>query len=141
MKNLLLFFCCFPILAKAQNFHFATRLGLAGYQGDLKQASKPLSQLNLMGSLGALYDLTEHITARSYLTYTKLQGDDKKGTSVMQQRNLNFQTKLLDWELTAQYNLFSLNDRWWSPYIFAGIGIYHYNPYTKDASGNKVFLQ
>jgi hypothetical protein len=59
----------------------------------------------------------------------------------MQQRNLNFRTKIADWELTGQYNLFSLNDRWWTPYIFAGIGVYHFNPYTKDTAGNKYFLQ
>jgi hypothetical protein len=26
-----------------------------------------------------------------------------------------------------------LNDKWWTPYVFAGIGLYHFNPYTKDS--------
>lgn len=94
-----------------------------------------------MGSIGVRYDLSEHLTARSYLTLTSLRGDDRKGTVSMQQRNLNFQTRLFDWELTAQYSLFSLNDRWWSPYVFAGIGLYHFNPYTKDSADNKIFLK
>jgi opacity protein-like surface antigen len=141
MKNLMLGIFCFPLLANAQNFHFAARLGLAGYQGDLKAKSITLSQTKLMGSIGARYDLSEHVTARSYLTLTSLQADDKKGTDVMQQRNLNFKTKLLDWELSAQYNLFSLNDRWWTPYVFAGVGLFHFNPYTDDGNGNKVFLK
>lgn len=141
MKNLLLGLCCLPLLASAQNFHFAARLGLAGYQGDLKAKSITLSQTRLMGSIGARYDLSEHITARSYITLTSLQADDKKGTATMQQRNLNFKTRLLDWELTAQYSLFSLNDRWWTPYVFAGVGLYHFNPYTSDANGDKVFLK
>ena len=141
MKNLLTAFCCFPIIAAAQNFHFSGRIGLAGYQGDLKARSISLSQTRLMGSIGARYDLSEHITARSYVTLTSLQADDKKGTASMQQRNLNFKTKIFDWELTAQYNLFSLNDRWWTPYIFAGAGLYHFNPYTKDSADNKVFLK
>ena len=59
----------------------------------------------------------------------------------MQQRNLNFRSKLFDWELTGQYNIFSLNDKWWTPYVFAGIGIYHFNPYTKDSADNKTFLK
>jgi hypothetical protein len=140
MKKLLLALCGLPLIASAQNFHFSGRFGLAGYQGDLKSGSV-FSQDKLMGSIGAIYDLSEHIAARTYFTYTKLQADDKKGTTSMQQRNLNFQTGLFDWELTAQYSLFSLNEKWWTPTIFAGIGIFHFNPYTKDAAGNKVLLQ
>jgi len=141
MKKLLTVILAVPIIAHSQNFHFSGRLGLAGYQGDLKAHSITLSQTKIMGSIGVQYDLSEHLTARSYLTLTSLKADDKKGTASMQQRNLNFQTKLFDWELTAQYDLFSLNDKWWTPYVFAGIGVYHFNPYTKDSSGKKVFLQ
>jgi hypothetical protein len=140
MKKLLLGFIIIPLLGGAQNFHFSARLGIAGYQGDLKAHGISLSQTKLMGSIGARYDVSEHLTARSYLTLASLKADDKKGTAAMQLRNLNFQTKLFDWELTEQYNFFSLNDRWWTPYIFGGVGIYHFNPYTKDADDNKVFL-
>ena len=129
------------MITAAQNFHFSGRLGFANYQGDLKAKAISLSQAKLMGSIGAQYDLSEHITARSYLTLASLHADDKKGTTAMQQRNLNFRSKIADWELTGQYNFFSLNDRWWTPYIFAGIGFYHFNPYTKDTSGKKYFLQ
>jgi opacity protein-like surface antigen len=141
MKKLLLGFIALPFVGVAQNFHFSARLGLAGYQGDLKANTVSLSQTKLMGSIGARYDLSEHVTARTYFTLASLKADDKKGTETMQRRNLNFQTKLFDWELTAQYNLFSLNDRWWTPYAFAGIGLYHFKPYTTDADENKVFLQ
>ncbi|MDP9229212.1 MAG: DUF6089 family protein [Bacteroidota bacterium] len=141
MKKLFIFLCCFPVIASAQNFHFSGRLGIANYQGDLKAKAISLSQARLMGSIGARYDLSEHITARSYFTLTSLQADDKKGTAIMQQRDLNFKTKIFDWELSAQYSLFSLNDRWWTPYVFAGIGIFHFKPYTKDAADNKTFLK
>jgi hypothetical protein len=141
MKNLLVVFCCFPMIAAAQNFHFAARFGMAAYQGDLKAKTISFSQPGLIGSIGARYDLTEHITARSYISMASLKADDKKGTATMQQRNLNFKTRLLDWELTAQYSLFSLNDRWWSPYAFAGIGMYHFKPYTQNEAGDKTFLK
>lgn len=141
MKKLLLLFFLSPLLLFAQNFHFSARLGLAGYQGDLKAKSVSVSQSSFLGSIGARYDLSEHITARSYLTLTSLKADDKKGTASMRRRNLNFQTKLFEWEVSAQYNLFSLNDRWWTPYAYAGIGLYRFNPFTKDTSGNKHFLR
>jgi hypothetical protein len=141
MKKLLFAFCFFPLITVAQNFHFSGRLGIANYQGDLKAKAVSLSQAKLMGSVGVQYDLSEHITARTYVTLTSLRADDKKGTAIMQQRNLNFSSKIADWEITGQYTFLNLNDHWWTPYIFAGIGIYHFNPYTKDTSGTKYFLQ
>lgn len=141
MKKLLIVFSFIPMLSGAQNLYVSARLGFANYQGDLKAKSFSFSQGKLLASLGARYDFSEHISARSYFTLTALQADDKKGTAVMQERNLNFRTKIFDWELTGQYQLFSFNDKWWSPYVFAGIGFFHFKPYTQDENGAKVFLQ
>jgi hypothetical protein len=141
MKKLLFAFCFLPFLALSQNFHFSGRFGMANYQGDLKAKSISLSQAKLMLSLGAKFDLTEHIMARSYFTLTSLQADDKKGTVPMRERNLNFKSKVFDWELTGQYSFFSLNERWWTPYVFAGLGLFHFNPYTNDEAGTKTFLK
>ncbi|MGH2649099.1 MAG: DUF6089 family protein [Ginsengibacter sp.] len=141
MKKLFFAFCFLPLITSAQNFHFSGRLGLANYQGDLKEKAITLSQAKLMGSLGVQYDLSEHITLRSYLTLTSLHADDKKGNAAMQRRNLNFSSKIADLEVTGQYSFFDLNDKWWTPYVFAGIGIYHFNPYTKDTGNKKYFLK
>jgi Outer membrane protein beta-barrel domain len=141
MKKLFFACCLVPIITSAQNFHISGRLGVANYQGDLKAKAISMSQARLMGSLGVQYDLSEHITARSYLTLASLYADDKKGTPAMQRRNLNFRSKITDWELTGQYTFFSLNDRWWTPYVFAGVGLYHFNPYTKDTGDRKYFLR
>jgi hypothetical protein len=130
-----------PLAVLAQDFHFSFRLGMAAYHGDLTQKSLNTSGAGPMASLGARYDLSEHLTARTYFSYMTFGADDKNGSTSMQQRNLNFKTKVFDWELTAQYNLFSLNDKWWTPYVFAGAGVFHFNPYTTDAGGTKGFLQ
>jgi hypothetical protein len=141
MKNLLLFVFFLPLAAASQDFHFSPRIGMMGYQGDLKAQPITLSQTKPMFSLGARYDLTEHIMARSYITYGAITATDKKGTASMKARNLDFSSKILDFELGAQYNILNLNYKWWTPYVFAGIGLYHFNPYTKDAAGAKTFLK
>src|SRR4051812_46389405 len=71
MKKLLLCICFLPMLVSAQNIYFGARLGLAGYHGDLKPMSKPFSQMKFLKSFGLQYDLTEHIAARTYFTWTK----------------------------------------------------------------------
>ena len=78
MKKLLLAFGFLPLASAAQNFHFSGRFGLANYQGDLKKSSVSLSQAKLFFSLGARYDLSEHVMVRSYISLTGLQADDKK---------------------------------------------------------------
>jgi len=141
MKNIIMLLCCSPLTLAAQNFHFSARLGLANYQGDLQAKKVTFKQSKFLGSFGAQYDLSEHFTARTYFTLSSLQADDKKGTAGMQQRNLNFATKLFDWELGAQYNILNLNDNWFTPYLFAGVGLFHFKPYTHAEDGTKTYLQ
>src|SRR5689334_8898371 len=141
MRNIFTLLCCLPLATFAQNFHFSARLGIANYQGDLQAKRVTFKQAKFLGSLGAQYDLSEHFTARTYFTLSSLAADDKYGTSSMKARNLNFNTKLFDWELSAQYNILSLNDSWFTPYLFAGIGLYHFKPYTKAPDGTKTYLQ
>jgi len=140
MRHILLLISSFPLTLSAQNFHFAARAGLANYQGDLQAKSLTMKNSRFMGSFGAHYDLTEHITARTYFSFTKLSGDDKTGTSSMKLRNLNFATNLFEWELSAQYNFLTLNNNWCSPYVFAGIGFFNYKPFT-FYNESKVYLQ
>jgi opacity protein-like surface antigen len=141
MKKLLFLLYFSPFVLQAQNFHFSARAGIANYQGDLQAKKFTLKQGKFLWALGANYDLTEHITARTYFSFTALQADDKKGTASMKQRNLNFATKVFAWELGAQYNFLSLNNSWWTPYVFAGIGIFHFKPYTHQVDGTKTYLQ
>ena len=141
MRNIITLLCCLPLATAAQNFHFSARLGIANYQGDLQAKRVTFKQGKFLGSLGAQYDLSEHFTARTYFTLSSLQADDKKGTSNMQLRNLNFSTKLFEWELGVQYNILSLNNSWFTPYVFAGVGLYHFKPFTRTEDGTKTFLQ
>lgn len=141
MKKLIFAFILLPLFSSAQNFHFSAKLGIASYQGDLKEKSLSLSQSKFMAAIGARYDLTEHIALRSYFTFTGVQADDKKGNASMKARNLNFKSGIIDWEAGIHYSVLDLNNHWWTPYVFAGIGIYHFNPTTKDENGNKVKLQ
>ncbi|RFM30155.1 DUF6089 family protein [Deminuibacter soli] len=141
MKKLLTLLCFCPIAVVAQDLYLSVKAGVANYNGELATSSFTLKQSKIMGSLGARYDITEHIAARTYLTLTSLQANDKYGTPVHQARNLNFKTGLFDWELALQYNFLNLNYNWWTPYVFAGGALYHFNPYTYTTDGIRTNLQ
>jgi hypothetical protein len=40
-----------------------------------------------------------------------------------------------------EYTLFDLAERKFSPYVFAGAALYHFNPFSYDTLGNKHFLR
>ncbi len=142
MKKLLFLICLFPVFLQAQNFHLSFRGGLANYQGDLQKKAFTFQQSKFTGSIGARYDLTEHLLARTHLSFGMLRAADAKSKSAsLQSRNLSFQTNLFEWELGAQYNIFNLNYKWWTPYVFAGGALYRIKPFTADNNGTKVFLQ
>ena len=141
MKKFVLLFCFIPVIGFSQNLFVSLRAGLSNYQGDLQDKGFTFKKSKFIGSVGVRHDLSEHITLRSYLSFTKLSGDDRLSkNSFARARNLNFTTGLQELEISGQYNIFSLNDKWWTPYVFAGIGLFHYKPYT-TFNGSKVFLQ
>jgi Domain of unknown function (DUF6089) len=142
MKNLTLLLLILPALSFAQNTHIGFRFGLANYQGDLQQRRFTFSQAKLVGSIGARYDLSEHLTARGFISYGTIKAADAKNKNTsLQQRNLSFESRIKELELSIQYNLFSLNDKWWTPYAFAGVAFFNFKPYANDNNGNKTFLQ
>lgn len=82
-----------------------------------------------------------------------LEGDDKEapnkgGDEVTRlQRNLNFQSRLLEGYAAVEFYPTVFIEQYedlkgkFRPYGIIGVGIYHFNPKTKDNSGNWVALQ
>jgi hypothetical protein len=125
----------------AQNWHVSGRIGFSNYQGDLQDRRFIMSQAKLTGSLGLRYDISEHITARTFLSLgTLMAADGNNKSNELKKRNLDFHSRIIDFELGAQYQLFSLNNKWWTPYIFGAVGIFNFNPATLTNAGDKVFL-
>jgi hypothetical protein len=126
----------------SQNLQVGIKAGFSNYQGDLQDKRLSLSQARPAISLGLRYDLSSRFIARAFFTYAKLSAADSNNRSTsLQARNLSFQTNLYEGELGIQYQIRDLNDYWWTPYVFAGVGFFHYKPYALDDLDNKVFLQ
>lgn len=123
----------------AQKVWINAQFGAANYQGDLQDKRYTFNQAHAMGSLGLLYDITDHFTARALFSIGKLSGDDKYGKN--SSRNLNFTTNLFEAQLGMQYYLFPLGEKPVTPYAFASVALYKFDPYTFDTSGTKHYLR
>ena len=127
-----------------QGLHLGIFGGLAAYNGDLTSTFLPKKKKVTNGAIGitANYELTDQIMLRSGLTYSIIGGADRfSNRADLVLRNLSFETSLLELSVLGEYYLFNLNDRAYSPYFFAGLAVFHFNPYAYDANHRKVYLK
>ncbi len=141
MKNIyfLFIFYLFSIALKAQNFHLDFFAGIANYQGDLQDNLFPFSQAHFSGGAGISYDLSDRFSIRTGLVFGRVSANDKYGKN--RARNLNFTSNITEGNLELQYYIIPLVQNSLSPYVFAGIAVYHFDPYTYDTTGKKYYLK
>jgi Domain of unknown function (DUF6089) len=127
----------------SQNLHLDFYGGAAFYEGDLQSKRFNLNQAKPAFGLGASYDLSKKFIIRGAANFMKLAGKDEakadvKGTYF---RNLRFNTNIWEAQLAIEYNILDIEERGFTPYGFAGIAAFHFNPYSRDSVGNKIFLR
>lgn len=106
-------------------------VGVAYYMGDLNDGVN-LKHLGLgpSVSLGALYRLTEHVSARGELRFYQVSAHQKYSKNY--QNNLSFKTFNPDINLGLQADLFAYNRHARiNPYLFGGVGVTYLNPKAK----------
>jgi len=141
MKKFLWAVLFIPVGSIAQQLHITVRGGFSGYQGDLQSKQIALNQSNFGFGLGLKYDLNPHWSVRTEFNSGKIEADDKKNDPNLQLRNLSFQSKIVEGNLLLEYSLFNLSERKFTPYAFAGLAVFHFDPYAYDTLGNKIFLK
>lgn len=139
-KIFLIFSICSSITINAQ-LHLGGFVGTANYIGELNDKVYSRTKPALGVSLN--YEVSDRVMLRGGITIGKVEGGDRYSSSdvLKQFRNLSFQSSISEFSLLGELTAFNLYNIKWSPYGFAGLGVYHFNPYTHDATGNKIFLK
>lgn len=142
MKSLFLF--AFAFLFTLQSFaqkrlNLNLFLGTSNYSGDLQDKRFTFSQAHLAGGIGLSHDITDHFSVRGAFKIGKISADDKLGRNKI--RNLNFSSQVTEGDIDIQYLITPLGAHVLTPYLFAGIAIYHFDPYTHDSAGTKLYLK
>lgn len=133
----LILFC--GTCAQSQHLFASLFVGESNYSGDLQEKRFTLIQARPAFGFGLLYEINDKMLIRGDFTYGGLQAHDKYGTKNIS-RNLSFYTTLSEYSIGFEYNFLNLYQYRVSPYIFTGIALYDFNPYTKTENGNIVFL-
>jgi len=132
-------------LAKSQSdLEFTGAVGVASYYGDLVQSSPFFRQPSFAISLGANHYFSPHWAIRGDLSFLTVKGNDSKNKrDDLKARNLSFKSNIWDFSVAGQYDVIDLSSGEHSitPYVFLGVGFFHFNPTTVDRFGNKINLK
>ena len=130
--------CCF-----AQQWQVEVGGGVSGYNGDLSRAAVNFKTLGPSFCANLKYMLPNNfLVLRGGISYGKIQGNDKDNKDPnLVSRNLNFKSNILEGSLIMEVNLVDPTVYDGLPYLFAGVGVFHFNPYTYDHNNTKILLQ
>lgn len=135
MRNLLIFIFSFPLAVFAQeDLSLGFSVGLSNYQGDLTPT--PLSNIRKSHISAAGFLRIQHndfFNTRLNIQYGKVEAADADGESSNAGRNLSFSTTIWEAGLIEEINIIGFHsgtDRFFSPYLFGGVAVFHYNPKT-----------
>jgi hypothetical protein len=126
----------------SSDYNLYLGVGGSGYLGDIVTTNLPiLNQASLSFSAGISYNISDRFRTRLNFALFNLRGDDKLATNeIYKLRNINFKSSVWEVGLLAEYDLLDKEYYEIIPYVFGGLGVYHFNPYTIDESQSKVFL-
>jgi hypothetical protein len=130
-------FCGFQV--SAQHLFFTAHYGAAGYRGDLQEVPFSFLQARIVYGIGVKYEVTSRIFINVLYHQARVSGNDKYNP-FNRKRNLQFQSDISEVGLYAEYNLFDLYEYNATPFFFAGVGYFKFNPYCDLSNGGRIYL-
>lgn len=136
MKNIFLIalLAITPMFVSAQYLEGGLFLGASNYAGDLVDAgfsSTEINETHLAGGVLLRYNINDWVAVRAGFTYGQISGTDANSEeSFRLERNLSFRSDIFEFSVIPEFNILGFNpyDRFYSPYVFVGLGIYQFNP-------------
>lgn len=134
-----------PVCAMAQQHHeFGLSAGVSSYYGDLQDKWFPNYGMKPMGGIMYKYFMNPRVGWRFGVSYTQIgAADSLSDIQAKRERNLRFSSNLLEIQGGLEVNFLPIEKKRmkFSPYVFAGVAIFRFNPYTDGVNGEKVFLR
>ena len=145
LRRILIVLLLLPTALQAQNHHeMGVFAGTSSYYGDLQERLFPKEGYRACGGLLYKYYAHPMVGFRFGATYASLYGADSLSESpAVKRRNLDFQTNIFEVHSALEINFIPVDfDEFkFSPYIFAGLSAFYYNPYTQGANDEKIYLR
>ena len=144
-RILLLLFLLLGSRLAAQEADRSAYLGVQGalssYQGDLQPNSFSFSQSGKWGSIWVRKPISSHFSVKAGLGMGNIQAADANNRDYLKLRNLSFKSSIQEAFLELDFTILNADNNRFLPYLHGGVSVFHFNPYTYDAAGQKYYLQ
>jgi len=139
VKNIILLFVLGLLItttATAQKgWEAGAWLGASHYFGDLNTDNE-INDLGPAGGVFGRYNFNNRLALRLGASAGQIGGSDENSENNFEiQRNLNFTSNILDVASQFEFNFLPYDHgskkNFFSPYLFAGINVFYYNPQTE----------
>ena len=115
--------------------------GLMNYQGDLNPSSFKFTHSQFSGGIIVRKPLNRFFALRAGATIGTIKAADRWNRGYLKQRNLSFTTTVKEAYLGLELTLLDFSSKRFTPYVYGGLALFHYNPWTLDRQGVKTYLK
>ncbi len=133
-------------LQAQKTIEFGVFIGASNYSGDVSEQEIKWDQTHPSFSVFGRYNINQRWSFKGFVGYGKISGADSLALKAKNKiRNTNFNSVIYEFSGHFEYNLVKNNmstkgRKPLVPYLFAGIGIFHFNPKT-EFQGKSYELQ
>jgi uncharacterized protein DUF6089 len=124
-----------------RSWMFGVFAGAVNYQGDLKPTSFTFNHSNPAFSFSVRKPLGKWLSFKAGMAMAKIEGADEYNRDYLKTRNLSFYSDIKEITAGLEINMLDITTKKFSPYLYGGISVFRFNPWTYDENGVKVYLQ
>ncbi|MFN7326282.1 MAG: DUF6089 family protein [Chitinophagales bacterium] len=142
---LIALYCIHLTTASAQmrGWELGGWVGASNYFGDLNTTWR-VNRAQLAGGIAARYNFNDRLAMRISSNYGRISAFDSDSKNTYEQRrNLSFNSILIDGTAQLEFNFLPYvhgnRDYFFTPYMFLGPSVFHFNP-TTEYNGEQVNL-
>ncbi|MEO6453038.1 MAG: DUF6089 family protein [Ginsengibacter sp.] len=129
-------------ICSGQGWEAEVMAGTSGYIGDLTEKLRLVNTLRPAANFNVKYNFDNIIIMRAGISWINVAGNDKNNKREdLKRRNLNFKSTVWEANICGEINLLEPRYFYSYPYVFFGVGIFHFDPYTYDKDNKKTYLQ
>lgn len=140
-----LFFLLLSITSKSQETDNSATIslftGVINYQGDMNPSSFTFNHSNFSAGILIRKPVGRWFALRAGAVMGKVEAADRWNREYLKFRNLSFTTTIAEAHAALEIIVLDLETNRFSPFMYGGFAIFHFNPWTTDNNGVKTFLK
>jgi hypothetical protein len=115
--------------------------GIINYQGDLNPNSFTFRHSHFATGFILRKPLNRWITLRAGANIGQIEAADRYNRDYLKPRNLSFFTSIKEAYAGLELTMLDMSTKRFTPYMYGGLAVFHFNPWTYDNNGIKTYLK